>query len=123
MRKQAAHLDALISECDTKKVVLQVDFSENATIMSQSEVQSAHWCHGQVTLFTAHAWIEMHKTENIVLISDDLNHTKHSIYIYMERIIALLKQKYPLIEVRLLSVIIYHIASNGIQKNVLAVWV
>ena len=45
--------------------------------------------------FTAHAQIEKDKTENIVLISDDLNHTKHSIYVYMERIIALLKQKYP----------------------------
>ena len=71
--KQAAHLDTLISECNTKKVVLQVDFSENATIMSQNEVQSAHWCHGQATLFTAHAWIERDETENIVLISDDLN--------------------------------------------------
>ena len=50
-RKQATHLDTLISECDTKKVVLQVDFSENATIMSQNEVQSAHWCHSQATLF------------------------------------------------------------------------
>ena len=50
-RKQAAHLDASVSECNTKKVVLQVDFSENATIMSQNEVQSAHWCHGQATLF------------------------------------------------------------------------
>ena len=50
-RKQAAHLDALISECSIKKVVLQVDFFENATIMSQNEVQSAYWCHGQATLF------------------------------------------------------------------------
>ena len=100
-RKQAAHLDTLVSECNTKKVVLQVYFSQN-------EVQSAHWCHGQATLFTAHAWIEKDKIENIVLISDDLNHTKHSIYVYMERIIALLKQKYPLIEVRLLCVTILY---------------
>ena len=28
------------------------------------------------------------------LISDDLNHTKHSIYVYMEYIMRLLKQKY-----------------------------
>lgn len=98
-RKQAAHLNSLVSQCDTKHVVLQVDFSENATIVSQNEVQSAHWCHGQATLFTAHAWIEEEKTENIVLISDDLNHTKYSIYVYMVHIMELLKRKYPSIEV------------------------
>ena len=27
--RQAAHFDTLISQCNTKKVVLQVDFSEN----------------------------------------------------------------------------------------------
>jgi len=52
------------------------------------------------------------QTENIVLISDDLNHTKHSIYVYIQRIIALLKQKYPLIEVRLLPVTLLYCLKN-----------
>jgi len=102
-------LDALVSQCDTKKVVLQVDFSENGTIMSQNEVQSAHWCHGQATLFTAHAWIEEGKTEKIVLISYELNHTKHSIYVYMVHIMKLLKRKYPSIEVQYIQYFAHHI--------------
>lgn len=43
---------ALVSKCDEKHVVLQVDFAENATIVSQNEIQSAHWAHGQATIFT-----------------------------------------------------------------------
>ena len=42
----------------------------------------------------AHAWIDKEMTENIVLISDDLNHAKHSIYVYMKYIMTLLKEKY-----------------------------
>jgi len=44
--------------------------------------------------------IEEGKTEKIVLISDELNHTKHSIYVYMVHIMKPLKQKYPSIEVQ-----------------------
>ena len=105
--RQAAYLVTLVSQCDTKKIVLQVDFFENATILSQNETQSAHWCCGQITVFTAYAWIEKDKTENIVLISDDLNHTKHSIYVYMGYIMKLLKQKYSSIEVQLQFAVMY----------------
>lgn len=55
-RKQSASFKSLVKECDGKSVVLQVDFSENATIASQREIESAHWNHGQASLFTSHAW-------------------------------------------------------------------
>ena len=55
-RRQAAHMVDLISKSNKQNAVLQVDFSENATIMSQNETQSAHWNHAQATLFTAHTW-------------------------------------------------------------------
>ena len=45
-RRQAARMADLISKCDKENGVLQVDFSENATIMTQNETQSAHWHHG-----------------------------------------------------------------------------
>ena len=62
-RKQAACFKSLVQKCDGKSVVLQVDFSENATIASQCEVQSAHWNHGQATLFKANAWIKHDTSE------------------------------------------------------------
>lgn len=93
-RKQAAYMTSLISKCSEENVVLQVDFSENATIASQNETQSAHWSHGQATLFTAHAWIK-DRSESFVLVSDDLNHTKYSVYVFMEYIMKYLKQIIP----------------------------
>ena len=94
-RKQAAHLDKLVSNCDGENAVLQVDFSENATIASQREIQSAHWSHAQATIFTAHAWIGTDSTESFVLVSDDLNHSKQSVYTYMQYIFNHLKSKFP----------------------------
>ena len=51
-RKQQPHFLKIIDECDSTAVVLQVDFSENVTILEQNEVQSAHWTHKQVTILT-----------------------------------------------------------------------
>ena len=99
-RKQSASFKSLVKECDGSSVVLQVDFSENATIASQREIQSAHWNHGQATLFTAHAWIKHDGSDtcSMVIVSDDLNHTKHSVYVFMQRILTHLKASYPGIE-------------------------
>ena len=38
---------------DKTTILLQFDFSENAEIQEQDEVQSAHWWHLTVTVFTA----------------------------------------------------------------------
>ena len=95
-RKQDVYMDTLISN-----VMLQVDFSENATIASQNETQPAHWCHGQATYFTACAWIKEDENERFVLVSDDPTHTKYSVYIFMEYIMKHLREKFPSIRVRL----------------------
>ena len=79
--------------------MLQVDLSENATIASQNETQAAHWCHGQATLFPAYAWIHGDENESFVLVSDDLTHTKYSVYIFTEYIMKLLREKFPSIRV------------------------
>ena len=79
--------------------MLQVDFSENATIASQNETQSAHWCHGQATHFTVYAWIKEDENESFVLVSDDLTLTKYSVYIFMEYIMKHLREKFSSIRV------------------------
>ena len=52
------------------------------------------------TLFTAHAWIRHDGSDtcSMVVVSDDLNHTKHSVYVFMQRILTHLKASYPGIE-------------------------
>ena len=98
-RKQDAYMATLISKCDGENVVLQVDFSENATIASQNETQPADWCHDQATHFTVYAWIKEDENESFVIVSDDLTHTKYSVYISMEYIMKHLREKFPSIRV------------------------
>ena len=80
------------SEVDGTKVVLQVDFPENASLLTQNEIQSAHWNHAQATVFTVYAWVDKNLDESIVLVSDDLKHNKVSGYSYMSYILEYLKR-------------------------------
>ena len=57
---------------------------ENATTTSQKEIQLAHWSHAQATIITAHACTDTDSSESIMLISDDLNHSKQSVYTFMQ---------------------------------------
>ena len=41
-RMQAAHFAKLITECDESLVALQVNFSENASLLQQHEIQVAY---------------------------------------------------------------------------------
>ena len=52
-------------------MVLQVDFSKNVPIAAQREIQAAHWCHVQVTIFIAHAPINEEVNLSLVIVSDD----------------------------------------------------
>lgn len=97
-RKQSCAFKWLVSECNGQKIILQVDFSENATITAQREIQAEYWSHVQVTIFTAHAWIKEGVNLSIAIVSDDLNHTKYSVYTYMQFIFGCLKEKYASIE-------------------------
>ncbi|KAL3277931.1 hypothetical protein HHI36_013272 [Cryptolaemus montrouzieri] len=40
----------------SEKPVIQIDFVENDALISQGEIQSAHWSHAEVTLFTFRIW-------------------------------------------------------------------
>ena len=80
-----------MSRCDGESVVLQVDFFENATIASQREIQSAHWSHSQATIFTAHIWVKDKSKESIVIVSDNLDHSKQSIIICLHAVHLKLK--------------------------------
>ena len=53
-RKQAEHMTKVLSSCDGECILSQVDFSENASLISQDEIQSVCWSNNQATLFTAH---------------------------------------------------------------------
>ena len=97
-REQAAAFNSPKSSSDGISIVKQVDFSENAMIVAQNEVQSTHWHHPQATLFTAHAWINNYNNFSIVINSDDLNHTKYCIFVFIQCIFRSLQEKFPSIQ-------------------------
>ena len=98
-RNQAAHFAQLLAGCDGYPVVLQVDFSENATLLQQVEIQSAHWTHKKVTIFTAHTWIDRNVKESFAIVSDNLYHTKEAVYTFMSFLFSKLTEKYKSIKV------------------------
>ena len=110
---QAAHLAKPNAECNESSVVLQLDFSENASLLQQNEIQSAHWIHEQVTVFTAHASIGEGVNDSFFIISDSLNHTKEAVYTFIPVLFRKLLEKYPLIEAIMFSVMERHPSSNS----------
>ncbi|KAJ8896715.1 hypothetical protein PR048_002060 [Dryococelus australis] len=51
-RMQENNFDQNKSGIEANRVVLKVDFAENYSAISQDEVESAHWNHSQVNVFT-----------------------------------------------------------------------
>lgn len=97
-REQASAFDQLKSSVNTENVVIQVDFAENAAILNQNEIQSAHWVHSQATIFPAHAWISKNESQSFAIISDTLDHTKLTVYKFLSFLLKYLKNQYPTIK-------------------------
>ena len=96
--KQTSHFDELKTNVSNKKVLLQVDFSENVSLMSQNEIQSAHWANSQATVFTAHLWAGNNVSRGYVIVSDFLQHNKLSVHAFMRKLFQELKILCPGIE-------------------------
>lgn len=69
----------------SEKDVIQIDFSENNALISQDEIQSAHWSHAQVTLFTCCFWTT-DKFHSLVIVSDELSHNKYTVHLFLQKI-------------------------------------
>lgn len=80
---------------NVKKVVLQVDFSENFAFKYQNEIHNAHWVDSQCTLFTGYAWVSDKNGKIYVLVSNSLDHGKIIAYAYMDIILKDFKNSYP----------------------------
>ena len=53
---QSHYFDACKNLAENENVVVQVDFSENANLSFQNEIQSEHWKKNQVTIFACCIW-------------------------------------------------------------------
>lgn len=76
------------------EAIVQVDFSENATLTAQNQIQSAHWKQRQVTIFTCCIW-NAGQVKSVAIISNDLSHSKTAVWIFLKKIAQFIKQKFP----------------------------
>lgn len=82
---------------DVTEAVIQVDFAENATLTTQNQIQSAHWRERHVTVFTCVIWSN-NTTESLAIISDDLDHSKCSVWTFLKLIGNFIKTTFPLVD-------------------------
>ena len=87
---QAAYFRQCYSNQKDDYVTIQVDFSENATMFHQNEIQSAHWAHSQVAIYTAVVWTSV-GTFSYAVISSYLSHDKYSVHVFNSHILNHLK--------------------------------
>ena len=75
-----------VANSDPVNALLQLDFSENYTCVSQDEIQSAHWNQFQVSLLTSSLWYD--GTQHpIILASDNNDHSKETIIPYLSSLL------------------------------------
>ena len=96
-RQQSAFFEAKKANMSQHEALVQVDFAENYTCRYQDEVQSAHWCQQQVTLFTVAIWInDGSKTtcDCRVIVTDELSHDKKPVAVMVSHVNDLIVKRH-----------------------------
>ncbi|KAJ8720597.1 hypothetical protein PYW08_006062 [Mythimna loreyi] len=87
---QSNYFHNVKQDLTSDKAIVQIDFAENYALISQDEIQSAHWSHGQVTLFTCCIWTT-DKLQSVVIVSDELSHSKYTVHLFLQKIFEYIK--------------------------------
>lgn len=82
-RTQAKCFEEAKSSIKEDEFVLQIDFAA----VTQDEIQSAHWSHKQISLFTACAWFNCDTSKSFVITSDELEHNKYTVFACLKKIL------------------------------------
>ena len=90
VKRQHTELKCLKENIADNHVIIQEDFAENYTLRQQNEIMAAHWAPQQVTIFTAVVYYKENnelKSVSYCIISDELDHNKHSVFVFNKLII------------------------------------
>ena len=82
-QKERFNAETKSKDYDPFHALIQVDFSENYTCVSQDEIQSAHWKQSQVSIFTVAIW-HSGSLKSYAFVSDNLAHSKDTVVAYID---------------------------------------
>lgn len=92
---QADYFENKKKSLSENSAVLQIDFAENYSMVSQDEIQSAHWNHGQISIFTCGVWLCNNVFKPYTIVSNDLSHNKYAVCVFLGKIIEEIKTSIP----------------------------
>ena len=106
-RIQAKPFIDLREHVKPNEIVVQIDFSENYECKEQNEIQSAHWAHTRVSVFTGVVWY-LHsdntiKSQLYAFVSDYKQHDKYCVHVCLHHILEDMRAKTKYNRVHLLS--------------------
>jgi uncharacterized membrane protein len=78
----------------TTFAVIQIDFAENFSFITQKEIQSACWNQKQATIYTVVINIGA-KHRNMVIISDRMAHDTTFVYCTQKLIVTFIREEFP----------------------------
>ena len=90
-RAQSSVFERSKRKSNDRKVVVQVDYSENFPLNYQDAVQSAHWNIKTLSIFTAYVWCGT-SAFSFALVSNNVTHDKYCIDVCLNYIINHVKQ-------------------------------
>lgn len=90
-KTQSDYVKKLKQDLSVGKAILQFDFAENYSVVTQDEIQTAHWSHSQITIFTCCLWLPNQPVQSFAIISDDKSHSKFSVWTFLKNIITNIK--------------------------------
>ncbi|CAF1145585.1 unnamed protein product [Adineta steineri] len=96
-RAQSSLFERIKEDTDDRKVLLQVDYSENFAMEEQDAIQAAYWNTKALSIFTAHAWCGA-VNYSFALVSNNLTHDKYCVDVCLNNIISKLNQYLPDLE-------------------------
>lgn len=101
-RSQQKYFEEKRKALEPNDLILQIDFAENYRLISQNEIQSAHFSYAQVTIFTCVAWLHG-CTKSFAIISDQLTHNKYDVYCFLSILIKNIQKHHSVSKIRVFS--------------------
>ncbi|CAF3285377.1 unnamed protein product, partial [Rotaria sp. Silwood2] len=111
-RQQSQYFESAKHNVTDKRCLLQIDYSENYSLVEQNQVQSLYWSTKQLSIFTANVWTQL-CTYPMVIVSNDISHNKWTVAACLEYIFSLLKSLIPSLD----EIIIISDGSSSQFKN------